>query len=134
MISRGRLRSLAVSLVTTGLDLGLFTLCTLMLVGGTTLASARWLCGAVGALCNFALNRAWAFGRGREGARIQLCRYGAVALTAVSLATAVWWALSSLTGWDPRLLHVLSLGLVWLGFTFPMLRDWVFRPRQTAAF
>ena len=30
-MSRGRLRSLAVSLTTTGLDLGLFTLCTLML-------------------------------------------------------------------------------------------------------
>jgi len=131
-MSRGRLRSLAVSLATTGLDLGLFTVCSLVLVGGTTLATARWICGAIGAVCNFALNRAWAFGRGREGPWIQLCRYAAVAATAVSLATALWWALFVLTGWDPRLLHVLSLGLVWLGFTFPMLRGWVFRSRAAA--
>jgi putative flippase GtrA len=128
-MSRGRIRSLAVSLTTTGLDLGKFTLCTLVLVGGTTLAAARWICGAIGALCNFVLNRSFAFGARRGRAWHQGARYTAVAASAVSLATALWWALFVLTGWDPRLLHVLSLALVWLGFTFPLLRDWVFRPR-----
>ena len=131
-MSRGRLRSLAVSLVTTGLDLGLFTLCTLMLVGGTTLAVARWSCGALGAVCNFALNRAWAFEQ-RDKPWRQLARYAVVAVSAISLATAVWWTLFVSTGWDPRVLHVVSLALVWLGFTFPMLRDWVFRQRAAAS-
>jgi putative flippase GtrA len=121
-----RWRSLSVSLATTALDAGLFALCTLVLVG-PLLVLARWLCGALGAASNFLLNRVWAFGARRGRLWAQGLRYAATALVAVTLATALWWLLLQLTGWDPRLLHPLSLALVWLGFTFPTLRRWVFR-------
>ena len=123
-----RLRSLAVSLVTTLIDLGLFTLCKLIVIG-SALTWVRWLSGAVGAVCNFLLNRRWAFGALEGRATRQAVRYGLTALCAVSLATAIFALGRLLTPWDPRLLHLLSLGLVWLGFTFPMLRGWVFRRR-----
>jgi putative flippase GtrA len=121
-----RLRSLGVSLVTTLIDFGLFALCTLILIG-SALTWARWLSGAVGAVCNFLLNRSWAFAARGERLAHQAARYGVTALIAVSAATLVFAALRLFTPWDARLLHLLSLGLVWLGFTFPMLRGWVFR-------
>lgn len=127
--SRGRgigPRSLCVSLITTLIEAGLFAICTRLLAGAALLC-ARWFCGAVGALCNFSLNRSWAF-RARRGFVLQqLERYALTALVSVSLATVVWWALRSVTGADPRLLHLGSLAIVWLLFTFPMLRGWVFR-------
>jgi putative flippase GtrA len=122
-----RLRSLAVSLVTTVIDAGLFAVCAALLCG-LTLVWARWVCGAIGAVCNFALNRAWAFRARRALVLPQLGRYGLMAILSVSLATLVWWLLRLTTGLDPRLLHLMSLGLVWLCFSFPMLRGWVFRP------
>jgi putative flippase GtrA len=120
-----RIRSLLVSVVTTALDVGLFVLCTLLLVG-TVLPIARWLCGAVGAVCNFLLNRAWAFRAASGRLRRQALRYGVTSLLAVTLGTLLWWTLWRLTGLDPRLLHVASLGLVWLFVSFPLLRGWVF--------
>ncbi len=120
-----RLRSLAVSLVTTLIDFGLFSLCALVALG-SALTWARWLSGAVGAVCNFALNRGWAF-HSHDRAAPQALRYGLTALAAVSAATLLFAGLRLATPWDPRLLHLLSLGLVWVGFTFPMLRAWVFR-------
>lgn len=127
-MSRLRQRSLAVSLATTALDAGLFALGTLFLVGPALLA-LRWLSGAVGAVANFSLNRAWAFrGLGGHAAR-QAGRYAVTALAAVTLATLAWWALRAVTGWDPRLLHLVSLAGVWLVFTYPVLRAWVFRER-----
>ncbi len=121
-----RLRCLGVSLLTTALDAGLFALCLLTLAGRTLLV-ARWVCGAVGAVANFALNRGWTFDAGRAGTgRRQLCRYALTAAAAVTLATAIWWLLGLCCGWDPRLLHLLSMALVWVGFTYPLLRRWVF--------
>jgi putative flippase GtrA len=134
---RLRLKSLAVSLVTTVIDAGLFAVCAALLPSafrlptpdcGLTLVWARWACGAIGAICNFTLNRAWAFRARRALILPQLGRYGVMALASVSLATLIWWLLRVATGLDPRLLHLLSLGLVWLCFSFPMLRGWVFRP------
>ena len=126
MISNIRLRSLGVSLVTTVLDAGLFVLCTLTFAGGAALLAARWLCGAVGAAANFSLNRAWAFDAQGRGLLGQAGRYAVTSLVAISLATAVWWLLRLTTGWDPRMLHLVSLGLIWISFTFPVMRRWVF--------
>jgi len=126
-----RLRSLGVSLLTTLLDLGLFTLGALLVVG-SALTWVRWLSGAAGAVCNFLLNRVWAFSAIRERPTRQALRYGLTALCAVSLATVLFALLRLLTPWDPRLLHLLSLGLVWVGFTFPMLRSWVFRRAEAS--
>lgn len=127
-----RLRSLLVSLVTTVIDVGLFALCTLLLVG-LALPLARWLCGAVGAVCNFLLNRSWAFRAGRSRVGRQVWRYGATSVLAVTLGTLLWWALWRFTGLDPRLLHLASLGMVWLLVSFPLLRGWVFAPREGGA-
>lgn len=131
-MSRLRRRSLAVSLATTALDAGLFALGTVVLAG-PALVAMRWISGAVGAAANFSLNRAWAF-RGPGGcvAR-QAARYAATALAAVTLATLAWWALRAATGWDPRLLHLVSLAGVWFAFTFPVMRAWVFRERVGGA-
>jgi len=123
-----RLRSLAVSVLTTVIDVGLFALCTLMLVG-MALPFARWVCGAIGAVCNFLLNRHWAFGT-RGSGWSQARRYGATALLSVTLGTLLWWGLWRLTGLDPRVLHVVSLAVVWLVVTFPLLRRWVFAARM----
>lgn len=127
-MSRLRRRSLAVSLATTALDAGLFALGTLFLVG-PALVALRWLSGAVGAVANFSLNRAWAFRGRRDHVVRQAGRYAVTALVAVTLATLVWWVLRQALGWDPRLLHLVSLAGVWLAFTFPVLRAWVFRER-----
>jgi putative flippase GtrA len=109
---------------TTVIDAGLFALCTLVLAG-TALVAARWTCGAIGAVANFALNRAWAF-RARNGSPgPQAARYGLTAFAAVSLATLAWWLLREATGWDPRLLHLMSMAVVWVAFTYPLLRSWV---------
>ncbi len=122
-------RSAGVSVLTTLLDVGLFMLCTVLL-NGLALLVARWVCGGLGALSNFALNRSWAFKGCRGSARRQLGRYAVIASVAVTLATAVWWGLFRGVGLGPRLAHVASMALVWGGFTLPLLRRWVFPVRS----
>ena len=126
-----KLRSLAVSLFTASGEVAIFAVLTVVLAGSTTLVVARWICGALGAVGNFVLNRLWAFRAGDGSAQSQAGRFALIALTAVCLATAVWWLLFVTTGWDPRLVHLISMGLVWLSFTFPMLRGWVFSPQRS---
>jgi putative flippase GtrA len=124
------------SLASTAVDAGLFCLCTLLVAGGTALLVARGACGAIGAVSNFMLNRCWVF-RARSGRTDgiwgQAGRYAVTALAAVSLATLVWWLLRRTLGGDPRLLNLFSLALVWLCFTLPMQRAWVWRRRQPDA-
>lgn len=122
-------RSLGVSLVTVTLEIILFTLSTLVLAGKALLL-ARWICGGTGAVCNFLLNRAWAFDSGRRGSWTQHWRYAVTAISAVSLGTALWWLLVFITSLGPRWMHLLSMATVWLSFTFPMMRCWVFRREQ----
>jgi len=127
-----RLRSVGASVVSTAVDIGLFALLSFALTGlvssAALLAGLRWLSGAAGALANFALNR-WAFGAARARLGQQGLRYAAVAAAAVTLAAGVFFMLARLTPADPRLLSVASLALVWLCFTFPLLRRWVFARR-----
>jgi putative flippase GtrA len=124
-MSPERCRSLLASLVSTALDAGLFALATLALVG-SSLVAARWSAGALGAVANFGLNRCWAFRHRGGHLGPQAVRYGVTAVLAVTLATALWWALARTTPLDLRLLHLLSLAAVWLAFTFPLLGRWVF--------
>jgi putative flippase GtrA len=123
-----RLRSALVGLASAGLDAGLFALCTLLWAGTAPLLLARASCAALSAVGNYTANRCWAF-RSAGPVGGELVRYALAALAGISLTTACWWALSAVTGWDPRLTHALGLGLVWLGFTFPVLRRWVFEPQ-----
>lgn len=126
-----KLRSLLVGLGSAGVDVGLFALCSLIWAGGLALLLARWSCGALSALFNFSANRWWAFACRGNRLHRQLVRYSLAAGAGVSLTTGLWWVLWSLTGWDPRLVHLVSLALVWLGFSYPVLRGWVFRPAET---
>lgn len=128
-MSPERRRCLCASLVSTAVDAGLFALASLVLAG-VALVAARWSAGFLGAVTSFGLNRLFVFRRRDEPLWRQATRYGVTALLAVSLATALWWALARTTPLDVRLLHLLSLGAVWLAFTFPLLRRWVFAPRS----
>jgi putative flippase GtrA len=123
-----RARSLLVSLATTLLDLGIFSLLTLVVAGAGALCIARWCSGIVGAAANFALNRLVAFRSAGRGKTLgQAGRYALTALVSVTLATGSFAFLRAATGLDPRLLHPASLAVVWLAFTFPMLKGFVFR-------
>ena len=127
-MSATRLRSLLTSIGTTVIDAGLFALCTVVL-SAALLPVARWSCGAAGAVANFLLNRHWAFAaRRRRPPRPQVVRYALTAALSLTLATALWCGLRSLLAWDPRMLHLLSMALVWPAVTFPLLRYWVFPP------
>ena len=123
-------RSLAVSVITTALDVALFALCTVTLAKHH-LTAARAACALVGALANFALNRAWAFRHWYSGPASRLGRYAVTALTAVVIGTALWHLLWHTTHADPRLLQLISMALIWALFTFPMFRAWVFRPDRS---
>lgn len=123
-----RQRAALTSVASTVVDAGTFSLLTLFLVGPALLV-ARWSCGALGAVTNFGLNRAFAFGARDHPLGPQALRYGVTAAVAISTATLLWWSLRRITGADPRLLHLCSLAIAWLLVTFPLLRGWVFRTR-----
>lgn len=129
-MSSKRIRSALVSLFTAGLETAL--LCGLsILVSGPILVLARWIGGLVGGGLNYGLNRWWVFGRGAgrpssEGMK-QMGRFGATAVGSVTISTTVWVLLYTVTGADPRVLHPVAMMLVWLVFTFPVLKLWVFR-------
>lgn len=130
MIKNEMLRSGLVSLVTTALDLLLFLVCLHLVVAGSALVLARWICGAVGASANLLLNRRWVFGAAGDKLAGQALRYAIMAVGSVTLATLVWFGLNKFTALDPRILHPISLFVVWPLFTFPMLRIWVFAQRN----
>lgn len=120
-----RTKSALVGLVSAGIDAGLFALCTLFWAGISALVIARGACACSSAVFNFAANRSWAF-KSTGKVRKQLLRYIAAAAMGIGLATGTWWFIQSSTGWNPRLVHLLSLVLVWALFTYPVLRRWVF--------
>jgi putative flippase GtrA len=120
-----RTRSLAVSVVTTVLDAGLFALLSLLL-RPQQLVFARAICGGIGALANFCLNRQWVFHRCGVSLLRGVTRYAVVAAGAVALGTLIWQLLWLATALDPRLLQLVSMAAIWLLFTFPLLRIWVF--------
>ena len=113
------------SAVTASMEITLFAAAALLVVGQWLLV-ARWLVGASGAVLNFLLNRAWAFSRRGEAWGKQAWRYTVTAALAVTLGTIVWWMLVRATPVDPRVLHPVSMVSVWLSFTYPTMRSWVF--------
>lgn len=119
-------KSVLVSVLTGSGELAVFSVCSFVLVGPALLA-ARWLVGATGASVNFVFNRRWAFEATHERKRAQSARFAVTALLAVSLGTTLFWAAGVLTHADPRALHGLSMGTVWVAFTYPMMKRWVFR-------
>ena len=131
-MSKTRRRSLLVSLLTASLELMVFCGCS-VLMAQRTLVAARWLVGAGGATVNFVLNRRWAFGRRDVSSRRQGLRYAVTAFSTVCLGTFIWWLGLISTHWDPRVLHMLSMIIVWLTFTYPMFKRWVFQTPASVA-
>lgn len=126
------LRSLVVSGFTTALELSLFGLgFAFGAAAGGRLVLLRWGAGLVGAVANFALNRNLVFAPaskvGTKTRHSSAIRYAVTALTAVTLSTILWETLVALTRLDVRLLHPVSMAVVWLIFTFPTMKRWVFR-------
>ncbi len=94
-------------------------------IAGRALIAARWLIGATGALANYGVNRRWAFANRDAPKREQGLRYGLTAFGAVCIGTALFAVLCAFEV-DARLAHVVSMSLVWLGFTYPTMKRWVF--------
>ncbi len=124
--SQHQTKSMIASGATAGVEFAAFWVCALTW-GGAALAAARWGIGAAGAALGFALNRRFAFGERAEPKRAQGARYAVVSLTAVTLATGLFAVLGRAVSLDPRWLHAVSTLLVWRGYTFPLMRRWVFR-------
>ena len=125
VVTSPRMKSALVGLVSAGIDAGLFAFVTLFWAGMGTLVIARGVCAGTSAVFNFLANRTWAF-KSKGKMRKQLTRYVLAAVAGIGMTTATWWFIQSRTGWNPRLVHLLSLVLVWAFFTFPVLRRWVF--------
>ena len=125
------MKSALVGLASAGIDAGLFALCTLLWAGLSALVVARGACACSSAVFNFAANRSWAF-KSTGKVRGQLLRYIAAATSGIGIATGTWWFIQSRTGWNPRIVHLLSLVLVWALFTYPVLRRWVFSSERRA--
>ncbi len=126
-----RKKSALVGLLSAGIDAGLFAACTLFWAGMSVLVIARGLCACASAIFNFMANRSWAFNSTGK-VRKQLIRYVVAAATGIGMTTTTWWLIQSRTGWNPRLVHLLSLLLVWMFFTYPVLRRWVFDTLEDA--
>lgn len=125
-ISPTQKKSILVSIVTAGCEVIAFCICS-VLIAGPVLMAARWLLGVTGAVANFTLNRRWAFAESRaHDATAQGLRYALTVGAGVTLATLLWWAVVSLTDWNTRVVHVVTMMAVWLSFTYPMFKVWVF--------
>ncbi len=120
-------KSILVSILTAGSEVILFGIASALMVGPILLA-LRWMLGATGAVANFTLNRRWAFETDEQtNTAAQGLRFAVTALCGVSMSTALWWAVVQQTGWDPRVVHLVTMISVWFVFTYPMFKLWVFR-------
>lgn len=128
--SRTGVRSLLASVGTGGLEIAVFAICAAVLPG-RTLILARWLVGASGSTANYFVNRRWAFAARDAAKRQQGWRFAVATLAAITLATVLWTVIVEL-GLDPRVAHVASMGGVWLVFTYPVMKRWVFSARSAA--
>lgn len=131
-MSQLRARSALVSVLTAGLETGLLFVAAAF-IAGPTLVVLRWIGGVVGAGANYTLNRFWAFDPSREADRAQVVRFAVTALSSVTVSTTVWAILCACTGAHPCVLHPLTMMGVWMVFTFPLLKRWVFPTPQPGA-
>ena len=129
-MSPTRKKSIAVSLFTAGLELLALKACTVALMGPILLVM-RWLVGAVGASLNYLLNRRWAFRARHESSTTQGARYAIIAVSGVTLGTITWWFALKMTTLSSPGAHVLSMVAVWLLFSYPMFKHWVFRTEES---
>lgn len=96
---------------------------------GTAPVRATLAGACVGALCNFSLNRLWAF-RSVGPWAAQGARYGFVSGSSALLNAMGVGALLVLPGLDYRLAWALSRGTVFLFWNYPLQRNYVFAPAE----
>ena len=75
-------------------------------------------------------HRRRAFEATHERKRAQSVRFALTALLAVTLGTSSFWLTELFTDLDARVLHGSKMGTVWIAFTYPMMKRWVFRARR----
>ena len=131
-MDRTRTKSMLASGATAGAELAVFA-AVATTAAGPALAFARWLIGVAGAGLGFALNRRYAVEPTDEPKRRQGARYLACSVSAATLATGLFAVVMRGGGLDPRLVHVGSTLLVWRGYTFPVMKRWVFRRGATGS-
>ena len=119
-----RVKSAMTSLMTAGGELAILTIASAFFAGPAFLA-ARWMIGATGSTANFFINRRWAF-EAHTGGRTQATRFAVTVVSAVTIASLLWWVALNLSHSDPRIVHVVTMMTVWILFTFPMMKHWVF--------
>ena len=117
-------RSVVSALVATAADFAVVA--ALVSTLGMSPWSATALGCGVGAIVNFVINRIWAFDTG-GAATPQAFRYGFVSVTSM-LLNAGGVAIMVLPGVDYRLAWVIVRLAVFLGWNFPLHRDYVFGP------
>jgi len=122
-----------VNAATAGAQLVVFTVVAAF-VGGPVLVGMRWLLGSATAIARFFLNRTWVFGATEERKRVQGLRFALMSLASVTLGTFAFAILLALAPeWlHPLFVQIASMGLVWVGFGYPVTRGWVF-PEKTDA-
>lgn len=120
-------KSLSVSILTSLLDLSIFTLASLLFIG-PALVFSRVFSSTIGALSNFFLNQRWAFKhRVRRKTSAELGKYALTALGAISLGTLIFCLFIQIFPTYPKTIHIVSLALVWLSYSYPMMKGWVFK-------
>lgn len=117
------LRNAAAALTATGLDFALFS--SLAALAWCTPPVATLLGAAAGGIVNFTVNRTWTFdasGSNRTMAR----RYVMVSGTSAALNASLVLVLLWIPGQNVTIVWLVARGLVFLGWNYPLHRDYVF--------
>lgn len=120
------LRNAIAALVATSLDFSVFSLLVRMSV--CTPPTATFVGAAAGGLLNFLVNKSWTFdasGRGRTMARRYLTVSAASAALNASLVLVLLWVPNQ----HVTVVWLVARGLVFLGWNYPLQRDYVFAHR-----
>lgn len=124
-------RSIAVSLLCTGLDFG--TLWALVELAGVGHPLATFAGTVVGAITNFVVNRQYTFDAvGEDAAHRQLVRFLVVQAGCSALLTAGMWLVADVLGVAYLVARLIVAVVVYLGWNYPMIRFYVFARRPAA--
>ncbi len=123
------LRAQGSAALATALDFGVFLL--LFKVFGVYYVWSTAIGALSGAICNFLLNRNWAFQSKQTKIRHQAFRYILVALGSLILNTLGLYAFTEWSGLDPFYGKIIIALLVGWCFNYLLHRYWVFSKSQS---
>jgi putative flippase GtrA len=124
------LRNAIAALVATGVDFCVFSV--LIALGAWLPPVATFMGAAIGGLVNFVLNKTWTFSASGSTSTMAR-RYVTVSATSALLNSAVVLVLMWLPLPHATLAWLIARGLVFLGWNFPLQRDYVFSHRDPVA-